>query len=156
MKRCVIVALCLSGSVGIAQTAGTATVQPAQPYPNMPEIVFVTSEHDFGMLKKGQPVTYKFEFKNTGKEDLVISNCRAGCECTRAKCSTDPIKPGKTSFIEVHYDSARIGKFGKEVMVHSNARKPVMFLMIRGNIVDTDAPIKAEEPVKVPVEKKTE
>ena len=132
--------------------AGTASVQP---YPNMPEMTFTASEHDFGTLKKGQPMTWKFEFKNTGKEDLIISNCRGGCECTKAKCSLDPAKPGKTGFIEVHYDSTRIGKFGKEVLVHSNSRKPVMFLVIRGNVEDPAA-LKVEEPVKVPVEKKTE
>lgn len=140
---------------GKPQPVGTGTVQ-AIPYPNAPEITFEKSEHDFGTLKKGQPVTYKFKFTNTGKEDLIISNCRAGCDCTTAKCSKDPIKPGKSSYIEVHYDSTRVGKFGKEVMIYSNARKPVVFLVIRGNIEDPNVPAIKEEPAKTPVPNKSE
>ncbi|TAL61762.1 MAG: DUF1573 domain-containing protein [Bacteroidetes bacterium] len=162
MKRYLFIALWLVGSVVMAQDkkplpAGTTTVQSVPlPYPNAPEITFTKSEHDFGTLKKGQSVTCKFEYKNTGKEDLIISNCRAGCECTTAKCVKDPVKPGKTGFIEVHYDSTRVGKFGKEVMVHSNARKPLVFLLIKGIIEDSDVSVKNEDALKTPVEKKTE
>lgn len=157
MRKYVVIALCLTGYSLMAQTAGSTTVQSAPPAnPNQAEITFVKSEHDFGTVKRGQPMTHKFEYKNTGKEDLIIQKCNAGCECTKAKCSLEPLKPGKTAFIEVHYDSTRIGKFGKEVMIHSNARKPVVFLVIRGNVEDPNVAVKVEEPVKVPVEKKTE
>ncbi len=161
MKKNVFIALCLTGSVALAQegksgTAGTGAVAASQPYPNAPEITFTKSEHDFGTVKKGEPMRYKFQFKNTGKEDLLISNCRGGCECTQAKCPKEPIKPGKTDFIEVNYDSTRVGKFGKEVMVHSNARKPVIFLLIRGNVEDPGETTSREAPVKTPIEKSTE
>lgn len=162
MKKYICIALLFAGCVASAQDtktqpAGTATVQPASiPYPNAPEITFVKTEHDFGTLKKGQPATYKFEYKNTGKEDLVISTCKPGCECTTVKCAKDPVKPGKTGFVEVHYDSTRVGKFGKEILIHSNARKPVVFLIIRGNIELPEEAGKSDEKMQSPVEKKIE
>lgn len=161
MKKLIYLVMMFGASMAQAQDkqpqpAATATVQSAQvPYPNAPEITFSETEHSFGITKKGQPVVYKFEFKNTGKEDLVISNCRAGCECTKAQCAKDPVKPGKTGFIEVHYDSTRIGKFGKEVMVYSNARKAVVFLVIRGEIEDAQVPVNKEN-VKSPADNKIE
>lgn len=161
MKKYLYIALLLLGSGLKAQDkplpAGTATVQPAAvPYPNAPEITFTEMDHDFGTLKKGASVTYRFEYKNTGKEDLIISNCRAGCECTTVKCAKTAVKPGGTGFIEAHYDSMRVGKFGKEIMVYSNARKPVVFLIIRGVIEDPNAPAKTEEKIQAPTKKKTE
>jgi hypothetical protein len=163
MKKYIYIVLILSGTTLAAQdnkpkAASTATVQPAEiPYPNAPEITFTETEHNFGSLKRGQPVMHKFEYKNTGKEDLIINTCKAGCDCTTAKCTKEPVRPGKTGFIEVHYDSTRVGKFGKEVIVHSNARKPVVILIIRGNVENPEVPVNNEAPTtKSPAVNKAE
>ena len=156
MKLYAYIMLFLIGSKALAQdtkskpaSVGTATAQPAViPYPNAPEITFTETEHDFGTVKKGQPVTYKFQYKNTGKEKLIISSCKAGCECTKVSCSKEAIKPGKTGFIIAHYDSTRVGKFGKEIMVYSNARKPVVFLIIKGVIEDPVVPANEQSPAE--------
>lgn len=164
MKK--ITFLFLLSSVSIfAQTAKEASPAP-QPattptasvaYPNAPFIEFESTVHEFGSVKKGSPVVCKFKYTNTGKEPLIIYNCKAGCGCTTPKCSKDPLKPGKTGFIEVHYDSMRVGTFAKEVMVASNARNGVINLVIKGTVIgetegaDVPAPIKInEEPAKKP------
>jgi len=113
------------------QTSVTPTVSPTAPV-----ITFQTTTHDFGTVKKGSSITYKFKFKNTGKESLIIYECRAGCHCTTANCSKDPIKPGKTGYVEVRYDSTRVGVINKEVLVSSNASNMHVSLVIKGNVTE--------------------
>ena len=141
------------------QTAVTPASQPIASA-TAPEITFTETSHDFGTLKKGSPVVCKFQYKNTGKEPLLIFNCKAGCGCTTPKCSKEPVKRGKTGFIEVHYDSMRVGNFIKEVMVTSNAKNGIVNLVIKGNIEGTEGnetkPVKKEENTKSPVENKME
>lgn len=167
MKNTLLI-LSFSFSVAYAQQKDPATMPPAPSTstaaatnPKAPEITFEKTTHDFGTLKKGSPVVYKFKYKNTGKEPLIIFDCKAGCGCTTPRCSKEPLKPGKTGYIEVHYDSMRVGHFGKEIMVTSNAKNGVVALVIKGVIQgDTEgtdgAPAKKEEPPKSPVENKKE
>ena len=128
--------------------------------PNAPEITFTETTHEFGILKKGSSVTYKFIFMNTGKEDLILYDCKKGCNCTTVKYTQEPVKPGKTGFIEVHYDSTRIGHFSKELLVTSNAKTPVLDLYIKGTIEDAQAnesaPVKKDDNMKRLDEKKSE
>ena len=49
--------------------------------------------HDFGTVPQGTPVTYVFNFENTGKAPLVLSSVTASCGCTtpewpKETCST--------------------------------------------------------------------
>ncbi len=131
------------------QTQPTATVSPTAP-----EITFTETTHDFGSMKKGSPVVYKFQYKNTGKEALILFNCKAGCSCTTPKCSKEPLKSGKSDFIEVHYDSIRVGNFSKEVIVASNAKNGYVNLVIKGVVVaevegsDGTVSVKNEEKMK--------
>lgn len=120
----------------VTPVAPLPTAQPTATFsPTAPEITFTETTHDFGTLKKGSPVVYKFHYKNTGKEALIIFNCKAGCSCTTPKCSKEPLKSGKSDFIEVHYDSMKVGTFGKEVIVTSNAKNAYINLVIQGTIV---------------------
>ena len=160
MKKLLYILL-MTGNLSFAQEKTVPTTQPAvtpSVSPTAPEITFTETNHDFGNLKKGSQVVYKFKYKNTGKEPLIISECRAGCHCTTAKCSKEPLKPGKTSFIEVHYDSMRVGDFTKEVIVISNAKNSHTSVSIKGMILGeaegTDSPAKNEEKMKSTENKK--
>ena len=148
-------------SPAFSQTKTALTTQPvATPSvsPTAPEITFTETTHDFGNVKKGSPIVYKFQYKNTGKEPLIIYECKAGCHCTTAKCTQEPIKPGKTSFIEVHYDSMRVGDFTKGIMITSNAKNSHCNLSIKGMVMGetegTDSPVKNEEKMKLNQNKK--
>lgn len=133
-----IIALLLSSSVMMAQDKSAPTTAPTNTAvisPNAPVMEFEKTTHDFGTVKKGSPVTCRFMYKNAGKEPLLITQCKAGCGCTTPMCSKEPLKPGKTGYIEVHYDSMRVGVFTKEILVTSNARNGILTLVIKGNIV---------------------
>ncbi|HWY36121.1 MAG TPA: DUF1573 domain-containing protein, partial [Nitrosopumilaceae archaeon] len=82
------------------------------------------------------------KYTNTGKEPLIISNCQGSCGCTVPNCPKEPILPGKTGIIKVHYDTKRVGQINKSVTVQSNAKSGTISLQITGNV--EAAPV--EEP----------
>ena len=59
-----------------------------------------------GKVVKGQKVENAFRFTNIGKEDVVI-DLVSTCECTLAKWTKGPIKPGETGQIDFTFDSAQ-------------------------------------------------
>lgn len=89
-----------------------------------PAISFAGDKFDFGQIKQGEQVSHVFEFTNTGKKPLIISNVMAGCGCTTPKFDRKPIPPGQKGKIEVGYNSAgqSIGKQQKIISVQSNAK----------------------------------
>ncbi len=111
----------------------------AQADANAPVLTFTKTEHDFGTLKKGGHTTCRFEFQNTGKSPLIISRCQQSCGCTSPHCPVEAILPGAKSFVEVHYDSLRVGAFTKTVTVMSNASNNNVVLTIKGNIEEAAA-----------------
>lgn len=87
-----------------------------------PKIEFTTINHDFGKIKAGEVVETKFEFKNTGKKELVIRKTKASCGCTAGQPEKMKLKPGEVSSIKVTYNSAgKNGKESKTVTVISNS-----------------------------------
>ncbi len=98
-------------------------------------IEFVEEVLDYGTIEhKSDGVRY-FEFKNTGTEPLIISNCKGSCGCTVPQCPKEPILPGETGKIKVKYDTKRTGAFTKNVTVTSNAVTPSKTVKIKGNVL---------------------
>ncbi len=114
--------------------------------PNAAEISFVTETIDYGTIEHNADGNREFKFKNTGKEPLIITNCQGSCGCTVPTWPKEPIKPGATSSIKVHYATDRVGQFEKTVTVTSNAKTPSKVIKIKG-VVKPD-PTPAEAPVK--------
>ena len=94
--------------------AGVAQNDASQPKKNKkvktPEITFVNLVHDYGQIEQGANGECEFEFKNTGKADLILTNCRSSCGCTVPSWPKDPIAPGKKAVIKVKYNTQRIGQ----------------------------------------------
>jgi len=99
-------------------------------------IEFKKTAHDFGEFKEDAGVQrFKFEFKNTGDSDLIVTNAQASCGCTTPSWSKEPVKPGKTGFVEAGYDprGRGTGEFTKIITVMTNSKKtPVTTLTIKG------------------------
>ncbi|MDE6085212.1 MAG: DUF1573 domain-containing protein [Muribaculaceae bacterium] len=87
---------------------------------------FSETSHDFGNIKEANgPVTYEFEFTNTGDEPLVIVSANASCGCTKPEIPKKPIPAGKSAKIKVIYlPKGRPGEFNKTVRVRTNAPRP--------------------------------
>jgi hypothetical protein len=74
-----------------------------------------STDHNFGKIKQGTPVTTYFELKNTSERPLVIESAVAGCGCTTPEFSKEPIAPGATAKLKVGYNAAAAGPFTKDV-----------------------------------------
>jgi len=118
--------------------------------PNQAAFKFNEEEFNFGNIKQGESITHNFEFTNTGKEPIIISNASGSCGCTVPEWPKEPIAAGAKSVIKVTFNSA--GKQGvqdKTVTLQSNAKQNPMVLHLKGNV---EKPI--EQPATESQEKK--
>jgi len=120
-----------------------------------PEITFESTVHDYGTMYKGADGTCEFQFKNTGKEDLVLTKVQPSCGCTALDdWPKDPIKKNKTGVIKVRYNNTHIvGPFQKIITVESNAVNNRVTLTIKGNVVEPPteaAPANNQSPIVTP------
>ena len=113
------------------------TLAFAQKNENGARAEFTPMSHDFGTIKEADgPVSYTFEFKNTGNKPLIIVDAVASCGCTRPEYTTKPIKPGKKGKIKVTYSPVgRPGAFRKTVKVKTNGTEKVTTLTISGVVI---------------------
>ena len=132
MKKLVFTLVCAFALSGCGFSQSTAT--PAADNKNAPEIVFTSLVHDFGTIPFDGNGTYEFEFKNTGKEPLVLSEVRASCGCTTPEWPREPIKKGEKAVIKVKYNTKIVGTFDKNVYVTSNAKTQRVELKIKGTV----------------------
>ena len=121
-----------------AQTA-VATPAPAQST-SKAAITFAADVHDFGTIPQGTPVTYVFNFKNTGKDPLVLSAVNPSCGCTTPEWPKEPIAPGAAATIKATYNAANPGTFTKTITVVSNAATPQTILTIKGEVKPAATP----------------
>lgn len=143
-----ILAVVCMACVAIAQPATTSST----PNPNAAEITFKKDSHDFGTVKNGADISYEYEFTNTGKEPLIISEVQRQCGCTTPSYSKEPIPPGKTGKIKVSYDTKRTGSATKNVTVLSNAKTASKVLTFTINVLPPDnaEPVAPVAPPAVP------
>lgn len=102
------------------------------------EITFQTTTHDFGTIKASDgPVSAEYKFTNNGTAPLVIVNVtNGGCGCTKPTYPKEPVMPGKSAVITIHFDpTGRRGEFNREVKVNTNAKKKESKLKFNGIIV---------------------
>ncbi len=97
-------------------------------------ISFGEKERDLGNLIYKKAVEYRFDFSNTGKTSLVISNVKTSCGCTVAEWTHTPVKPGKKGTINIRYDAGFPGVFHKEIKVYYNGAGSPVVLAIKGKV----------------------
>ncbi|HOZ51746.1 MAG TPA: DUF1573 domain-containing protein [Chitinophagaceae bacterium] len=109
-------------------TPAAAPQQAAVPAQNADlSMKFTTEDHNFGNIPEGPSVSYDFEFKNIGKEPIILSNVQASCGCTTPTWPKEPIAPGKSAKITATYSTqGRPGQFTKTVTVTSNVGSKVL------------------------------
>jgi len=105
---------------------------------NMPFITFESEVIDYGTIAHMSDGNREFKFKNTGKEPLVISDITRSCGCTTPTVPKEPIKPGESGVIKVHYDTKRVGQFEKTLTVISNAKNNNKQIKIKGTVSPPD------------------
>ena len=140
MKRFLIVSLLFV--VGFTANAQTNVVTPVV----KPEILSLKeTQHDFGKIQQGRPVTHNFEIVNISSAPVLLENVQASCGCTTPEWSKEAIQPGATTTIKVGYNAAAEGDFNKTITIHYNSVQ-VKTMNISGSVYKaptTSAPANA-------------
>ena len=104
---------------------------------NLPVMKFEEEVFDFGTITQGEKVSHEFKFKNTGDNDLVISNAYADCGCTVAEVPRQPISSGGSNVIRVTFDSdKKTGIVNKSITILSNCMPNKQVIKIKVNIFE--------------------
>lgn len=151
MKKIVVSVLGLLLMTTVLMAQGL-NIQPADA--DKPAFKWLTpTDHDFTKIPQGIPASTTFEFENTGKVDLVLSNVKPSCGCTTPEYTKEPIAPGKKGFIKATYNAAGMGNFQKSITVNSNVSEQPVVLTIKGEVFSNDKPADAApkvEPMPAP------
>lgn len=99
-------------------------------------IQFPIWSHDFGNIKTGKVYATTFQFKNTGANNLIISEAIGSCGCTVPTWPKEAVAPGQSAEIKVEFDAkGREGKQTKTVTVTSNTIPSKNVLTITANVI---------------------
>ncbi len=129
-----------------AQTANLATntsnqkilkVETAKVATDNDVLSFKETEHDFGKIPQGKPVTYIFDVKNNSKDSLKIINVQASCGCTTPDWERNKTQaPGEKTQITVGYNAANEGPFTKVITITYNGTQSKQ-ITIKGEVWKT-------------------
>jgi hypothetical protein len=98
-------------------------------------IVWKVETVDVGEIPQGTPKAIVYEFKNTGKTAVVITNVQGSCGCTATDYTKEPILPGKTAKVTATYNAANKGAFTKTVTVTTSAETSPKILTLKGTVI---------------------
>lgn len=107
-------------------------------------MTFVSKEFDFGTIDEGDEIDAIFEFENTGKSDLIITNAKASCGCTVPEWPRDKaIKPGEKGEIKAHFKSrGKRNKQNKSVTLTTNTVSGKEIIYVKGFVTPDSSPAK--------------
>ena len=120
--------------LSFASMAQTQTAAPAEKKQESP-LVWKTMVIERKDIPYDSKEPFIFEFKNTGKENAMVTNVATSCGCTKAEQPTEPVAKGKSSRIVVNYDTKRVGNFTKTITVTTNVSPDPIILTIKGNVL---------------------
>jgi hypothetical protein len=128
--------------LALALTLGFVSFSVAQTAPGAPAKINLVSPVnwksdmiDVGEIPQSTPKGIEFQFKNTGKTDIVITNVKPTCGCTVADYTKTPIKPGETGKVNATFNAAAKGAFTKTITVTTNAEETPKSLTFKGTVI---------------------
>lgn len=141
MKRIFLLAIvALVASCGHSGTDAAGRIQQsnleaaeklAEQATQFPQIKFEETTHDFGEIKQNVEVQTLFQFKNTGKVPLVITNASSSCGCTVPEYPKEAIAPGESGAIKVVYNGSGKDAITKTVTLTTNTEQGSEMLTIK-------------------------
>jgi hypothetical protein len=106
-------------------------------------VVWKSETIDVGTIPQNTPKPIVFEFKNTGKTPVIVTNVQGSCGCTATDYTKTPIAPGKSGTVTATYNAANPGVFSKTVSVTTNAETALKILTIKGTVVAATTSVKS-------------
>ena len=99
-----------------------------------PAFPFAPATIDYGTVAKKSAGTRIFTFKNIGTAPIVIKRIQSTCGCTVPEKPEAPIMPGAKGTIKVSYDTNKLGRFNKQILIFSNAKQPRKVIRVKGYV----------------------
>jgi hypothetical protein len=97
-------------------------------------IQFQKENVDYGTIKTGSDPYRTLEFKNSGADDLLISDVVSNCGCVVVTFPKEIIKSGESGVLKIRYDTNRVGPFKKSFVVKYNTKAPEQKIFISGMV----------------------
>ena len=142
-----------SSAKGEVKTVATPTVAVVNNNPNAADFKFENESHDFGVIPEGPQAKFDFEFTNTGKEALILTDVHASCGCTTPVWPKEPILPGTKSKITAVYNTkGRGGNFAKSITIKSNAKSGDKVITIKGSVEKAPTNVAPEKAPNIMME----
>ena len=76
--------------------------------------------------------------QNTGTGNLIITNAKASCGCTKLEYPKEIIKPGNKERIKVTFNSNKTGEQKKNITLTTNATPSIKILTIEGMVLPSE------------------
>ena len=106
---------------------------------NGAEITIVGDEAiNFGEIIQGKDKNIEFIIQNTGTGNLIITNAKASCGCTKLEYPKEIIKPGNKERIKVTFNSNKIGEQKNNITLTTNATPSIKILTIEGMVLPSE------------------
>ena len=106
---------------------------------NGAEITIVWDETiNFGEIIRGKDKNIEFIIQNTGTGNLIITNAKASCGCTKLEYPKEIIKPGNKEHIKVTFNSNKTGEKKKNITLTTNATPSIKILTIEGMVLPSE------------------
>jgi Protein of unknown function (DUF1573) len=122
-------------NVDLVNNPRTAQEGVTETLSDLGTLSFADTLHDFGKIKEGTIVSYDFEYTNTGKRAVIISEARASCGCTVPDYSQEPIAVGEKGVLKVKFNSThKEGENEKTVLVTNNGNPGYIRLTILASV----------------------
>ncbi len=90
---------------------------------------------DVHEIPQSKPKAIDYEFKNTGKTVIIITNVQGSCGCTATSYTKTPIQPGATGTVTATFNAANKGPFSKTVTVTINTGESPTVLTFKGTVI---------------------
>ncbi len=118
------------------------TVAPPADTVNVAQMSFKQDRFDFGIVDEGDIVKHTYNFTNTGKEPLVITNARSTCGCTVPVWPKEPVAVGETGTIEVSFNTkGKRNKQQKPVTITANTFPSQTVVYLSGEVTPSTPPV---------------
>jgi hypothetical protein len=126
----------LALALGLMSFSTTKKVPSGAEFKTTPTAIKWKSETvDVGEIPQGIPKPIEFEFKNTGKEAIVVVSAQGSCGCTSTDFPKTPVLPGATTKITATFNAANKGSFSKTVTVKIASEETPVVLTFKGTVI---------------------
>ncbi|MBD3404041.1 DUF1573 domain-containing protein [candidate division GN15 bacterium] len=101
-----------------------------------PELTIPHTSFDFGYMPQHAVATHKYELRSTGDAELIITQIKPGCGCTKTPLEKNTLAPGEATELELVFDSKRFrGPVTKAARIFSNEGREHQLIDFTANIL---------------------